>query len=59
MKVASKVQNNEALSSSLSFFLRRPEPCSVTDGKEFLDPKIQRRIYQDRTSRSGNEHAYN
>ena len=59
MKVASKVQNDEPLSSLLSFSSGRPEPCSVTDAKEFLDPKIQQRIYQDRTSRSEKEHANN
>ena len=51
MKIASKVRNGEVLSSSLSFFLRTPELCPVKSGKEFLDPKVQRKIYQDRTSR--------
>ncbi|KAL9961620.1 hypothetical protein ACROYT_G030602 [Oculina patagonica] len=50
MKCASQVQEGKAPPFSLSFLSRRkPESCPVTRGEEFLDPQVQRKIYQDRT----------
>lgn len=50
VKIVSKVQEGEELPSLLSFFSRTPRQCSVMNGKGFLDPNLQRKIYQDRTS---------
>ncbi|XP_068705320.1 peroxisomal acyl-coenzyme A oxidase 1-like [Montipora foliosa] len=49
MKVASKVRRGEALSPSLSFFSRTPQQCVAVNGNEFLDPRVQAKIYEDRT----------
>ena len=51
MKVASKVRRGEALSPSLSFFSRTPQQCVAVNGNEFLDPRVQAKIYEDRTLR--------
>ena len=51
MKSASQVQEGKAPPSSLSFLSRKPELCPITRGDEFLDPRVQRQIYQDRTLR--------
>ena len=50
MKCASQVQQGNTPPLSLSFLSRKPELCRVTRGEEFLDPQVQRKIYQDRTS---------
>ncbi|XP_073251487.1 peroxisomal acyl-coenzyme A oxidase 1-like [Porites lutea] len=50
VKIASNLRKGEAPPESLSFFLQKPELCPATKACEFLDPKVQRRIYQDRTT---------
>ena len=51
MKCASQVQQGNTPPLSLSFLSRKPELCQVTRGEEFLDPQVQRKIFEDRTSR--------
>ena len=51
MKCASQVQQGNTPPLSLSFLSRKPELCRVTRGEEFLDPQVQRKLFEDRTSR--------
>ncbi|KAL9961614.1 hypothetical protein ACROYT_G030588 [Oculina patagonica] len=50
MKSASQVQEGKAPPSLLPFLSRKPELCPITRGEKFLDPRVQRKLYQDRTS---------
>ncbi|KAJ7388681.1 Acyl-coenzyme A oxidase (Acyl-CoA oxidase) [Desmophyllum pertusum] len=50
IKSASQVQEGKAPPLSLSFLSGKTELCPVKSGAGFLDPRVQRKIYQDRTS---------
>ncbi|XP_058950187.2 peroxisomal acyl-coenzyme A oxidase 1-like [Pocillopora verrucosa] len=49
VKIASQAQEGKALPVSLRYLSRRNEQCPVINGEGFLEPGVQRRIYQDRT----------
>ena len=51
VKIASQAQEGKALPVSLRYLSRRNEQCPVINGEGFLEPGVQRRIYQDRTGR--------
>ena len=51
IKIASQAQEGKALPVSLRYLSRRNEQCPVINGEGFLEPGVQRTIYQDRTSR--------
>lgn len=49
VKIASQAQEGKALPVSLRYLSRRNEQCPVINGEGFLEPGVQRTIYQDRT----------
>ena len=51
VKIASQAQEGKALPVSLRYLSRRNEQCPVINGEGFLEPGVQRTIYQDRTGR--------
>ena len=53
MKCASKVRNGVELSPSLAFLSKTRDHCPATSPREFLDPCVQRMMYQHKTARLG------
>ncbi|CAH3158358.1 unnamed protein product [Pocillopora meandrina] len=50
VKIASQVQEGKTLPPSLKYMSRKCEHCPVINGEGFLEPEIQRTIYQERTA---------
>lgn len=50
VKIASQAQEGKTLPAPLKFFSRKCEQCPVMNGEGFLEPEVQRTIYQDRTA---------